>query len=241
MTRNKQLKRVSRGAVLLLLAATAAHNIAEAAEADVATPGPYVTASVVESSMELRGIGAVSDRSPIPGFGDERSTGWSVGGGYRFSRYLAFEVGHLELGEKTFVARESPPVTLSSSNTLHVDLIHTRVASKGDYLAFAGSFPIKDHWEPYARVGAFRAETTATTRIRVVPHSSPTPPPPRDADYSPLSDNSTETMFALGVRYKVGTHNAIVLEAMAIPDLGSEEVTDEGDLKSLTLGFQYRF
>ena len=240
MTRSKQLKRVSRGAVLWLLAATAAHNVAEAAEADVATPGPYVTASVVESSMELRGIGAVSNRSPIPGFGDERSTRWSVGGGYRFSRYFEFEVGHLELGEKTFVARESPPVTLSTSNTFHVDLIHTRVESKGNYLAFAGSFPIKDHWEPYARVGAFRAETTATTRIRVVPHSSPTPPPPRDSESS-LSDNSTETMFALGIRYKVGTHNAIVLEAMAIPDLGSEEVTDEGDLKSLSLGFQYRF
>ena len=48
-------------------------------------------------------------------------------------------------------------------------------------------------------------------------------------------------MFALGVRYTVGNRYAIVLEAMAIPDLGSEEVTNDGDLKSLSLGFQYRF
>jgi hypothetical protein len=48
-------------------------------------------------------------------------------------------------------------------------------------------------------------------------------------------------MFALGVRYKVADHNAIVLEAMAIPDLGTEEITGDGDLKSLSLGFQYRF
>jgi hypothetical protein len=68
----------------------------------------------------------------------------------------------------------------------------------------------------------------------------PTPRAPSDSDLS-LSDNSTETMFALGFRYTVGTHNAIVLEAMTIPDLGVEEVTGDGDLKSLSLGFEYRF
>ena len=230
-----QLAKCNRGAELLLLAAIAAHNVADAAETDAATSGPYVTAGVVESSMDLHGIAVLSQE--VPEFGDEQSTGWSVGVGYRLSRYLAVEVGRMDFGEKTFVP-ENDPVTLNSLNVTHRTLVHARVENRGNYFALSGSFPIKDHWEPYATLGAVRAETTAATRIRSVSNS--TGATLSEAESS-LSDNSTETMFVLGVRYTVGNRYAIVLEAMAIPDLGSEEVTNDGDLKSLSLGFQYRF
>jgi hypothetical protein len=233
-TRLQLAKRFARDAVFVLLLAAIA--VPETAEADAATSGPYVSASVVESSMDLEGLG---DRSSMddPKFGDEQSTGWSVGGGYRFSRYLAIEVGRMDLGDKTFVSET--PVLLSLSNTIVRRLVHTRVESKGAYVALIGSISINDHWEPYATFGRFRAETKSTLRARTTPSLGGNFLPSEFE--TSLSDNTTETLFALGLRYTIGNHYAIGLEAMAIPDLGSEEVTDEGDLKSLSVGFQYRF
>jgi hypothetical protein len=214
----------------------AAHTAAEAAEGDVATSGPYVAASVVESSMELRRSIVLS--AEVPEFGDEKSTGWSVGVGYRISRYLAVEVGRMDLGEKTFVP-ENDPVTVNSGNVTHRELVHARFATRGNYFALSGSFPIKEHWEPYATLGAIRTENVYGTRYRTVSNSTGAVLSESDGSFS---ENSTETMFALGVRYAVGEHYAIALEAMAIPELGSEErPTDYGDQKSLSLGFQYRF
>jgi hypothetical protein len=97
-------------------------------------------------------------------------------------------------------------------------------------------------WEPYVKLGAFRAETVGTTQYITNFYSAPG----RILTRTVVGDDSkfestTEAMIAIGIGYTLAGHYGIALEATRIPKLGSETVTGEGDLTSLSLALQYRF
>jgi hypothetical protein len=157
---------------------------------------------------------------------------------YRFLRYLSIEAGFTDFGSKTL--SPTVPLTVLMTNSATIDARDTRIDMKGAYWAIGGSYPIKN-WEPYVKLGAIRAETDTSTRFvscfcgpGVVNKSR------REFDES-TSSTSTETMYAIGLRYAIVDHYVIALEATLIPKVGDAEVTGEGDLRSLSLAFQYRF
>src|SRR5262245_8845410 len=134
-------------AALLLIVSTTAH----AAE-------PYIEVGV--SGSELKTTGFLNRLSPSgKEFGEERSVGWRVAGGYRFSPYVAVEGGYADFGNKTI---DSQFLSFSNSGAVSVD--NARFDIKGPYAAVVGSAS-SGHWHPFAKIGVFLADTSVSGRV----------------------------------------------------------------------------
>jgi hypothetical protein len=212
------------GPALLLIVAGTAFQTANAAE-------PYVDVGVVGSELKITGFTEpVNNRLPGSS-GTERSAGWRIAGGYRFSRYVAVEAGFADFGNKT------PDDILIETGTSHTTYLHdTRIKIKGPYAALVGSVPA-DHWLPFAKIGVLRADTSVSTHIITAIHFSPQViDTPRS-----VSAKTAELQWGVGVAYRFTDRYGAALELMSVPKVGDKDRTGEDDLTALSLSFQYTF
>jgi hypothetical protein len=234
-------RRCCTGAVLLSM------MISTCNAANEPTSGPYLRASVIESSLNVDGFAPVLRKpflsSVVEQFDDPRSTGWSIAAGWRFQRYFAIEAGFSDFGEKTFSSSEdlltsSTFTNQTSSNTYIRD---THIDTKGPYFALVGSLP-RGNWETYLKLGLLHAETAGSSNT-VTFFSTGIPRVLRSTSEgkSRVITSTTEALAAIGLTYTIADHYGITLEAARIPDLGSERITGEDDLTSLSLALEYRF
>jgi hypothetical protein len=203
------------------------------ATADAATAeGFYLDAGVVGSSLESDGF--IEQLHPdIRGTGDtERSTGWRVASGYRISKSFSVEAGFADFGDKT-----PADAIFQYGNAYQLSHEGTRISMRGPYLALVGSLQI-DHWAPFVKIGALRADTAITSHIV---NRVSRPVRITQSRKVAASADTTELLLGIGVTYRITDHYGVALEATRVAEVGEADVTGQDDLTSLSLTAQYAF
>jgi len=119
-------------------------GMALAGEAAADASATYVTAGLGRAEMRSKsGLGNhIIDE-------DKDDASWALGVGLRFNRYIALDLGYVDLGE--VAAYLSTPDRNTYSG-------HRSVAIEGATLALLGMVPI-GHWEPYVKAGMLFSKT----------------------------------------------------------------------------------
>ncbi|HTE43505.1 MAG TPA: outer membrane beta-barrel protein [Steroidobacteraceae bacterium] len=181
---------------------------------------------------------------------DDSDIGFSFNFGYRINRYLGVELSFTELGnfqtqEYGSVNIQVPGATPSIRPAFGTAIY--KIGGDGYGLSVAGSLPIKK-FELFGRLGAMYAKTTGNLALFTASADSTNVCAAnctwalRPAGLGSVSDNTTEFVYTIGAGYTFGEDLFFKLEWSRLPDLGDEdEIGDEFDVDSVSLGFEYRF
>jgi len=154
---------------------------------------------------------------------DGGDTAWSVGVGYKFSRYVAAEVEYLDFGTSEIAEHYSldvPPlpdeITLNYSSTL-----------TGPAISVLGSLPIGKGFEVYLRAGAFFADREFLILL------------PTEAGSTTYGD--TIWLGGAGVDWSFADRWAIRAEYLRSDDFGATFASGETAAESVLLRLRYKF
>jgi hypothetical protein len=158
-------------------------------------------------------------------------TGFVVSGGYRWSRYIAFELGYLDGGAPEYQASAE---LLSNPFGLHsVDIQQETTAVEA---SIVGILPLWNGWEIYIKGGA--AVWDASSNQVFTPVSND-PPIVRQVDAS-----GTDLMLGIGGGVTIGNHVHVRLEYQAFStsdELLAEQLTREARFDLVCLQLHWRF
>jgi hypothetical protein len=163
---------------------------------------------------------------------DDRDTSYTVRIGYRFVPWFALETGYTDLGDfsgdsinfcPAVVGFPCPPAAHQSSS-LH-----------GLLLNAVGIWPVAEHFQLNASLGAFYRELSTTYSGGGGPTSH-------------FTSKDTVTRFGLGVAVPINPRFEIALEYAQFRDIGlavgiggNTTVVDQGESSMLSLGLRWRF
>jgi hypothetical protein len=178
---------------------------------------------VAIAAFESNGIAVLEAESSF----DDEGSPWSLSGGYRFSRYLAVEVGYLDLGSAKYDAAGTVllPVLggVVADSTMGID-----ISSKGPTVAAAVFAPVGERLDVHGRLGMFFADNTFDIDVAL-----------DDVSQSEgVSQDSQDFFASIGAAFHFTASFAASLDFTLLEDVGDEL---EADVDSLTLGLQYTF
>ena len=151
---------------------------------------------------------------------------WGAQVGYRFNRFVAAEVGYVDLGKANYVA------DLVSDFGLGDEAYQSRgrFTSSGPTVAVLGILPIKEIFDVYARGGIYFADTRMRVRF-VFP----------DQILSTESKAGTQEFFGgLGFAWNFSEDYAVRGEVTPFLDVGDDDRTGEASVTMLAVGFVFR-
>lgn len=147
------MQKIYKASTAILFAGLFALAVTPANAAETTTnwaSGFYATASVGQTRADIE---------DMPGFSvDDTDTGYSLGLGYEFNKYVAFEAGYVDLGETT--------MTLGAFNAA--------VEADGFYFGPKVSLPITDKFSVFGKVGLFAWDVDASSNFGVAASASGT-------------------------------------------------------------------
>ncbi len=175
----------------LLALAAAPANAAEATTKWAS--GLYATASIGQTR---------ADMDDLAGFDvDDTDIGYSVGIGYEFNKYLAFEAGYINLGEVTATATGNYSGTYNGAPFTATGTVNLEAETDGFYFGPQVSFPVTDRLDLYAKVGLFSWDVD----VKAIASGSLTYGGTVYAGSSEAtaSDDGTDVYFGAGLSYDV--------------------------------------
>jgi hypothetical protein len=158
---------------------------------------------------------------PNAGIDDSTST-WSVAAGYRINPYVGTELSRVDLGE---IDAYLNYLVLGSPG--RADLYQR---TEGTALAFIGAVPISN-FEFNFRLGVLFAETEVESVNRNA----------LSVEHEADDVSTEELLLGIGGAYEIADHFVVRADWVHYDDVGDEEVTSEGSIDTLTVGFAYRF
>lgn len=175
------------------------------------------------AAFEENGVAVIDADSSF----DDEGSPWSLSGGYRFSRYLAVEVGYLDLGTARYDATGT--VLLPVLGGVLADAaVGIDISSQGPTVAAAVYAPIAEKFDVHGRLGMFFADSSFDFTVGL-----------DDVSESDEISQSSEDFFAsVGAAFHFTPNFAASLDFTLFKDVGDEL---EADVDSLTLGLQYTF
>lgn len=230
--------------VMLVTAAFAFATLADAApkkrtrRAD--RTGPYAMGALGQSSW-------TSDQSQAEQFvvdtftGDDRFTarnisvssddsdiGYNATFGYRFTRYLAAELGLVQFG------------SVESTGNGEMDFgdgfvpvtIKVAFSAGGPMVSGLGILPINEKFELFGRVGYLFTSSRRQISSRVDGQ--------RNGSGGPRGD-STDLVLGAGAAWNFNQQYSARLEYLKLDEIGDASATGEEDLNVISLGFSVRF
>lgn len=177
--------------------------------------GPYVSAALGRAEMRDRsGLGAlVVDE-------DKDDASWTLGLGYRLSRYLALDVGYVDLGEvEAYLA--TPDRTEYSGRR--------SVAAEGTTLALVGTLRM-GHWEPYVKAGMLFAKTDSRFDGQLLGYSLT----------HRIERESEDPFFGAGVRYPAKAPLQVYLDVTYFDEVGGN-TTGSSSYLNASAGMAWQF
>lgn len=187
--------------------------------------GPYVGLNIgaSQSSLKAGGIdGALGNQglSVSSGSSDHSDTAWSANFGYRFSPYLAAEVGYVDFGKFNYHSSVSAPANDSVSGDFK---------AHGITAAAVGILPLRDRLSAYGKLGliAAHSELTGSSSAGAVAVSN-------------NSHDSTGLLTGAGLRYDFTPNIAGTVEWNRYGNVGSPS-TAYGSINTYTVGMNYKF
>jgi OOP family OmpA-OmpF porin len=208
---------MSRGSLFVGLVALA---LGRAAAAD--DSGVYVAAGVGLVDTPNNSVLGVQEVGELTGKTDDGDASWGISAGYRFNRYIAIELGYLDLGEIT-----SEVTDATGSSDAHATV---GFSAEGVTLALLGTFPIGQRWEPYLKAGVFYARTV----LEFSGSSS------GDDFGARVTHENGDALFGIGVRYAISERLQIYLDSTYFREIG-EPSTGHSEALNTSLGVSWRF
>jgi opacity protein-like surface antigen len=178
--------------------------------------GPYVSA----------GLGRIdapdgSNLGTLTGETENDEWSWTVGLGYRFNRYIALELGYVDLGEI-----ESD---LTDATGLRDARAHASFGADGATFALVGTFLI-GRWEPYIKAGVL----FSSTELQFSGTIDSTPFAGR------LTNDNEDPLYGAGLRFNVTEPLQVYLDVTYLDDVGEPE-TGRSSYFNGTAGVLWRF
>jgi hypothetical protein len=166
---------------------------------------------------------------------DDSDTTFSLYGGYRLNRFLAFEAAYANFGSVESKSRATgnwPQEPGSLVTTLETEM-------HGFMVSVLGTLPLTRDWELFARGGALFA--TNTLRFDLRAQGSQFVPPIGNQLSDSLSDGSTDYLAGIGISRRVLEIYDLRVEYQRVFDAGLERTGGEGDLDTVLLGMTVTF
>ena len=204
-----------------------------AGTATAADDGFYVGAGVGYGSMSVdsQKIDRILDSELPAGYFvdgsnvDDGASPWSAFVGYRFMKYVAVELGYIDLGNADYSSAVSDGVDTFGRAKAQWE-------ASGWPVSVLGIWPINDEWEVFGRVGLFMGDVKL--QAKAVDGNGDT------LLRGNASNNSNEFIGGAGVNFNFLEKWTARAEWQAMPSLGNDD-TGSGDWNNFQASILYRF
>jgi opacity protein-like surface antigen len=161
---------------------------------------------------------------------EDTDIGYTASFGYRFTRYLAAELGLAQYGETP--SRLRGEIIAEPGGDFLPFSTKISFAVGGPVFSAIGILPLGKKFEFYGRAGLLFASTQNDISIRI---------DGQNAGQGGAKSDSTEVVYGAGFAYNINQVYAIRLEHQRLTDVGEEDRSRTEDLDYTALGFIVRF
>lgn len=182
---------------------------------------------------------------------DDSLAVWGAQVGYRFNKWVAVEVGYVDLGELLYtlpgqlsgIYREIVCANRECSEMALLELPingdferATQITSAGITGSVLGMFPIGPRFDLHVRGGLYMADTRVTNRLRFVED----PIENTNLDHDRVDASQTELFAGIGGAWNINQNFALRVEYQRYFDVGDDEKTGESDVDVLNLSVLFK-
>jgi OOP family OmpA-OmpF porin len=153
---------------------------------------------------------------------DDEVDVWGVHVGYRFNRYVAGEIGYVNLGRGQYEANYAPSLRYS-----------VRYLSSGPTLSVLGLYPLTDRFEIHGRAGLFLSDTRVRDRFedRSTGAFQSTEP----------KSSANDLSLGIGAAWMINPSYAVRFEFTRFMDVGKQrQIPQEFDVDTLQFSLLFR-
>jgi hypothetical protein len=189
-------------------------------------PAWYVGAGAGQSTFDA--LPAIADDGSLTTSSvDDTGTSWRLFAGVGFGRYVAFELGHVDLGQARLRAQSD-----GSSFLWNAGPVSESVTLDGQELALVGRLPVAADWALFGRIARLRWESAQ----RIAGDT-------QCCGQGPFkeSDDGYDTTLAGGIQYDGFRAFRVALEYGAVTFAIPVSYEDEADVASLAVSLAYLF
>jgi hypothetical protein len=180
------------------------------------------------NGVVLANTGAPADTAAINSKLDDGDKTWSVNIGYRFNRWVAAEVGYIDLGKIDY----TNTVQLVQAGTPFNFLSDVRILSHGPFASVIGLFPLGDRFDAHLRGGLYFADTRE--RSRAVNAADPT-----DSLSVEAKDSGSEFFGGIGGTWNINPSYSVRVEYQHFLDVGGDR-TNSSDYDIVNVSLLFR-
>jgi hypothetical protein len=183
-------------------------------------------AVAIPIAIELENLGF--DVLGIESSLDDSDLGWGLQVGYRFNRYVAAEVGYVDLGKGLYEAILSVD---DGVETFPVE-VSSRFVSSGPTAAVLGMLPIGERFDVHAKAGVYFADTRFRARVRDVEFDE-------NILHEEVHAGEQEVFLGLGGAWNISDNYSLRFEYQRFLDIGDDD-TAETDIDLISLSLLFR-
>ncbi len=233
MTRNYRAPLLA-AALAMIMGETASAEIAGmyfgltggVTSADLGSKRDFDESLAIPLAQELIDVGF--DDVDITSSLDDSDIGWGLEIGYRFNRYIAAEVGYVDLGEVGYEAT----LTVTEVGAAFPVEASVRLQSAGPFAAAVGMFPVNERFDIHAKAGLYFADTRVRTRARDVDFDE-------NIFHEEIDSGEQEAFAAVGGSWNINDSYSLRFEYQRFLDVGDDESGEEDvDLLAVSLLFR---
>jgi OmpA-OmpF porin, OOP family len=169
--------------------------------------------------------GAVLDvRSEL----EDSDTAWGLQVGYRFHRYIAAEIGYVNLGEGSY---EAIVTVTDGVDTFPVES-SVRFVSSGPTAAVLGMLPISERFELHGKAGLLFADSRVRERVRDIEFDE-------NLFHNEIDAGDQEVFVGIGGAWNFADSYAVRLEYQRFLDVG-DDASGELDVDLISVSVLFR-
>ncbi|HEX7012836.1 MAG TPA: outer membrane beta-barrel protein [Steroidobacteraceae bacterium] len=184
--------------------------------------------TLIQSALDS-GFASASVTSTL----DDSDQGWGVQVGYRWNRYVAAELGYVNLGEALYEAQVTLDDGVGNTAVIALD---NRFQTTGFVASVLGMFPLTERFDVHARAGLFVADTRVRERAVSIE-----PDLPETFTSIQTRSDSKDFFGGIGAAWNINDSYSVRVEYQRFLDVGEDEdIGEEVDVDFITLSILFR-
>ncbi|MFC4309192.1 outer membrane beta-barrel protein [Steroidobacter flavus] len=209
-----------------------------------------VVADLLAEEFPLIGLPGTSLSGTILGSDlDDTMTPWGAQVGFRFNKWVAAEVGYVDLGELLYTMSGSIsgtyvyPCPCDGSTAITRSLNggferSLQVTSAGITAAALGMLPLGQHFDLHVRGGVYYADTRVTNRLRYIDRVD-------QSDvfnllHRRVDASQTELFGGVGAAWNINQSFTLRVEYQRFFDVGDDEKNGESDIDVINVSVLFK-
>jgi opacity protein-like surface antigen len=161
---------------------------------------------------------------------EDTDMGYNATFGYRFSRYVAAELGLAQMGSVESKARGE--VDFGDGSGFHDATMSLAFSTGGIMMSVIGILPVSDQFEFFGRAGYLFTSTERELNLRIDGESG---------GFGSAKGDSQDMVLGLGAAYHFNQIYSLRLEYLKLDEVGEDNNTGLEDLNVIGLGLVVRF